>query len=477
MILVIKYEPDCTTLFDKLEDNGTVTAVDAIAINSILENDFPIFDLETESAGAANERKAGEWGGTFSFMQNDTSANDDNINNFFRGGTRNYKYIILMQDGLTIFHGTFNSSDLGFDFTYNENKYHVQFIARDLIEEWSKYLNTLHSYFPINSGSTFYFEGYLHSFHLKNFNLNFIGGTSGSLSNRVGQTVVFDGTIYNAIGNTTDWRNVSRLETFKGLARGLGFTYDLSVCMDLEAIAANPSQWYPRSFIQINIDWISEADTENAIEITLTKKHLEKLTPLSKRYLFIGYRDIISTSLPEVDANDFTAVRGILFDGEDVVAESDSNDNFNPIYAHYPFFSFTENNPFNSFRVGTICFAESITNYRFYLKDDIAFIDLDKYAGGFLNTVPGAVSYARIFRTSNGFLPIQRFVVQQYKRYLQKAGKKVKTIEIPVTSSTYIKNYKYLNITDDQEQAYYYVNKITGYNSNKKFISLESTQV
>lgn len=488
MIFIIKYESDCTTLFDTLEDNGNVTAVDAISINNILEGDFPIFDIETESAGVANERKAGEFGGTFSFLQSETSANAEGLNEFFRGGTRDYRYIILIQAGATIFHGTFNNSDLNFDFTYNENKYEVKFIARDLIEEWAKYLDTLNSYFEITSGY-FSYEGYIRSFHLKDFNVNFVGGTAGSLSNRVGETVAFDGRKYYSMLRTIDWHGVTRLESFKGLARGLGFTYDLSVNTSLESLSINPSQWYPRSFMQVNIDWISEADTANALTITQTKKHLERLTPLSKRYLFIGYRNIISTAFPEFDETDFTAVRGILFDGENVIAESDSGDNFNPVYAYYPFFYFPPgdvDSPDGNYVLGNQ-FAFFDRRYPYPEKpptfniEDVLFVDLDKYSytdsGGTELWSAGVIAYSRLFTTSNGFSPIQRFVVQQYKRYLQKAGKKVKSLEIPVASDTDVKNYKYLNITDDQEQAFYYVSKITGYSSREKTISLESTQV
>lgn len=469
-----------------LEDNGQVQAIDAILINEIMEEDFPIFDLETETKGETNQRKAGDWGGTFSFSQEGTSANNENILEFFRGGTRDYKFIILMQVGGTIFHGKFNSSELDYDFTYSEGKHHVSFIARDLLEEWAIYLNTLHSDFDIGFNSIFYFEGYIHAFHLKDFNVNFIGDT---LTVRVGHTVYFKGSTYNKLKETTDMRGVSRLESFKGLAKGLGFTYDLSVNTNIADIAANPSIWYPRSFMQVNIDFMDTSDTSTATELTKTMIHKERSTPKANRYLFIGYRHIISTAFPEVDEIDFTAVRGILFDGENVIAESDSGDVLNPIYARYPFFYFPPDNtssPDGNYVYGNQ-FAFYDRRYAYpdkppiFNREDTTFIDLELYSYREPGTqdlwAPGSLVFARLFTTNNGALPLHRFVVNQYKRYLVKAGKKIKTAKIQLTDAIKLRFYKLFKLTDDQGEAYYYASNVSKLNIKSKEVELELTQI
>ncbi len=133
MILIIKYQNHTPTLFDSLSDNGATVALDALLIHQTLQASFPVFNLETEKDGGILQYKAGEFGGTLSFLQRDTSYTGESINEFFRGGTRAYKYWIGMEVGGSVFHGTFETSDIDFDFTYSEGKYELTFLTRDTI--------------------------------------------------------------------------------------------------------------------------------------------------------------------------------------------------------------------------------------------------------------------------------------------------------------------------------------------------------
>ena len=485
MILIIKYQNNTTTLFDTLEDNGAPQAIDALLINHILTSNFPIFSIDTEIAGGVAERKAGEFGLAFSFLQSDTSYSGDNLNNFFRGGTRAYKYLIIIQEGSTFFHGTFETSNLDFDFTFSQGRYDVSLLARDSIEELATYLDTLRSDFDIASNETMTFESYMQNHHLENFNVTF----DGTFTEKVGETVYLSGYAYrNGISQATDLRSKTRLDTLKQLSKGLGFNYNLSVNITLQEIYQNQSNWYPRSFFNIDIRWLRTGGfiLSSDMAIESTKVHKERILPKANKYLFIGYRNIISTAFPGFDEVDFTAVRGIMTDGTNIW-QSDSVDNFNPIYAQYPFFYFPPSGgvaPDGNW-VGDEQFAFFDRRYPYpdrpfiINRSDVNFVDLTLYNYTSLSgsTVPGSCAYARIFTTNIGFEPIQEFVINQYTRYILGSGKKVKEVKIPIESDTELNVFQHVRLTDDQGESTYYISKIKDLDLQNRDVVLELTQI
>lgn len=486
MICIIKFLNESPTIFDTLADNGIPQPIDALLVNQVLSSNTPVFNIETDKAGGVVERKAGEFGLSFSLLQTNTSFYGATINEFFRGGTRGYKYLIAIQEGATVFHGTFENSDLDCDLTFKEGRYDITLLAKDTVEEWAKYLNTLNSKFNISTSNDMTFENYIDNYHLSGFNVNF----DSTLTNKVGVTTYFSGSAYaNGVANGTNLRNVSRLNSFNEMARGLGFTYYLSLNKTLQQLYnGGPSNWYPRSFMDININWFRNGTfvLQSDMLIDRTMVHKETITPKAKPYFFIGYRHIISTAFPELDSPDFTAVRGILTDGTNYYA-SDSADNFNPIYAQYPFFlvtgdtSFYFETPFTIVDIppNSIAYVESRSDYSVFPKDFVNELELVLHNYTQLNgsTTAGSCAYARLFTTTSGFAPIQNFVINQYKRYVLGAGKKVKEVRIPINADTELNVYKSVKLTDDQGESPYYISKIKDLDLVKRSVGLELTQI
>ena len=483
MILIIKYLNESTTIFDTASDNGVPQPIDALLIDRVL--DFPLFDIDTEIAGGIAERKAGEFSCAFSLLQTTTSYNGDTVNTFFRGGTRQYKYWIGIEVGGSTFHGVFSASDTEFNLTFKDGHYEVSLIARDTIEEWANYLKTLNSYFSISQSQNFTFEDYIRNIHLSGFTIDF---PDQSFTNKVGEDVYFYGYAYvRGIRAGTDLRNVSRFESFNELSKGLGFTYDLSMRVDLETLYSGGSAtWYPRTFMQVNIDWVWNGGTVSSNDMIISNviEHKEKTLPKANRAVFLGYRHIISTALPDVDSPDFTAVRGVFFDGTNIL-ESDSGDNFNPIYAQYPFFLFTENTfevstPFTSISVAPEQFAyfRSREDYDKFNYSEVNFIELKLYNYTTLSgtTTAGSCAFARVFTTNIGFSPIQRYVYNQYLRYVLSSGKKVKMVKI-VLDTNELKVFKPVRLVDDYGEGIYYISKISNLNYRERTVDLELTQV
>jgi hypothetical protein len=486
VILLIKFLNESPTIFDTSVDNGIPQPIDGLLVNEVLNSNFPIFQFDTDRPGAVADRKAGTFSLSFSFKQDTVSYYGDNINEFFRGGTRSYKYWVGIQRGSTIFHGTFESSNVDSDFTITEGRYDVTLVARDTLEEFAKYLQTLHSLFNITETMNLSFEQYMNDYHLKGLNVNY----NGTLSGKIGLTTYLKGyAYYNGIKAATNLQGVSRLETFNELARGLGFIYYLSVNTNLEELYENPSDWYPRSFMDVNVNWLRTGDSVYSTDMTITASqiHRERTLPRSTRYLFIGYRNIISTAFPDVDEVDFTAVRGILTDGDNLL-ESDSIDNVNPIYAHYPFFYFAYHTGGNAPDGNAIMddqFAYYDRRYPYPEKpliinnSDVSRVELRLYNYNTLGgaTVPGSCAYARLFTTDSGFAPIQRFVVTQYERYILGLGKKIKEVNIPIENDVEILPYKIVRLIDDQGEGVYYISKISELDYSKRTVSLELTQI
>lgn len=487
MILIIKFQNESTTVFDRLADNGGIPQpIDALLISKVLSSNFPVFNVETETAGGITERKAGEFGCSFSLYQTETSFNGDSLNTFFRGGTRAYKYLIVIEEGATQFHGIFQNSDLDFDLTTSQGRCDVSLLARDTIEEFAIFLDTLNSAFQFSELTQLSFETYMSQYHLKDFNVTY----DGTLSNKVGVSTYFNGAAYvNGISQATDLRTVTRLETFKELSKGLAFTYYLTVNTDLTQLYNSGSaNWFPRSFMDVNIRWLRDGGFvfQSDMRIESTKVHKERVLPKAKQYVFMGYRNIISTSFPEVDTNDFTAVRGIMYDGT-TFSQSDSSDNLNPIYAQYPFFAFSGNDDLTintlsgnvTIMANQFGYFRSLNDYDIINSSDVNFIEMTLYnytqLGG--GTTAGSCAYARVFNTTSGFLPLQQFVINQYRRYIMGSGKKVKDIKIPIESDTELTVYKPIVLTDDQGEGVYYISKMRDLDLQNRDVGLELTQV
>lgn len=486
MILIIKFLNSSTTIFDTLADNGIPQPYDALLVRHVLKGGTLLFSIDTDKAGGVANRRAGEFSLTFSLLQTTTSYLGETLNNFFRGGSRDYKYWVAVQEGSTVFHGVYDSANLESDLTTSQGHCEVSFFARDTVEEFAKYLETLNSQFAITESFTSTFEHYIENYHLRGLKVNF----RGTLSEKVGRSVYFSGYNYvRGISAGTDVRSISRLESFKELSKGLGFIYYLTVNKDLEQLYNNgPAGWYPRSFMDINIEWLWDGTFvySNDMTITATTIHKEKTLSRPKPYLFLGYRHIISTTFPGFDEIDFTAVRGILTDGV-TTWESDSIDNINPIYAHYPFFYFPPSG-------GTAPDGNWISDeqFAFYNRrypypekppifnySEVNFVELTLYnytsLGG--SSTPGSCTYSRLFTTGDGFAPIQRFVINQYQRYILGLGKKVKDLEIPIESNTQLNVYKPVRLTDDQGEGIYYISKIKDLDLANRRVGLELTQI
>jgi len=302
---------------------------------------------------------------------------------------------------------------------------------------------------------------------------------------RIGDnSVLFIGKDYTIPLNYTDWRTVSRWETFKGLSLGLGFDYDLELRYNNLDELYNWWNRVPKEHFKFRIFWKSDIANETPITLTRCIEHTENTIPKTKKYLFAGYRHAIFTLLqPEQPVPAFTAIRGILFDGTNII-ETDSSDNVNPPHPHYPFFLRTNNGGFTPFNPATtLQFITGNGAYSKYDDSEINAIPLPLYShpgfgGG--HAAPGAITYCRLFNCNpflSNFLPIQRYTMNSYKRYIIESGKKGKKLKVKLKDVPGIKLFKHVRFDDGDGMQSYEVNALRDIDLFNKTITIEVTQL
>ena len=461
MIMISKHTDNGNSLF---KPNPFNTA-DAILIRSVLEADFPMFDLATEYTGGVATRKDSEFAISFSFLQSETSVyNSDTILNLLRRGDRNFRYHIVIDLGTFRFSGTFKSEDIKYGFTFvNADSYKASIIVKGVLAEFFEYTSTLTSEFTFSSQQELTFEEYISTYHL-----DFIDVNTGDLSYNErlgGDDVVFQQIYYGNTGadGYTDWGSKTRWETFFELSKGMGFDFDFVVKYSAEDIFNNAGyNTALNSLYEIKIFFKSDITDYTAITLTRANTHDEITIPKQNKYVWIGTRQQTPSPIP-----DLTIARGILY-GDGIIHESDTSDAPNatppnpPNAAYSPYFQIDDQ--YISWLSGTGSTVE-------YERTGIFTIPLTLYScstieayGQYIRV--GAITYSHFFVSKvNGWhLPIQRYAAAQYKRYINSQAKKGKILKVALSDVPNLQLWSKVIMSDLDGESEYYVSNISALN-------------
>lgn len=468
-IVIAKYNNTGKTLW------ASDQLIDRILFNNILDADFPLFKYESETIGTIKKRKAGDFAISFTYNSNVKSFNDNSVTEFFRGGTNNYLYWFGINIYGLEFSGKFDSTKIISDFTITEGKYECTVIIKDILYDWGEYAINLNNKYNISPTAFPTFEDYIKTHHLNQLitEPSNVITPAESLEAKCGQVVRFHSEFYHLMGGygaggSVDWEKVNRMETWEGLARGLGFDYDLALNDTLENIY-NDLSFIVRikNYYNLVIKWKDDIYNENPYTITKSIIHREYTVPVSKNYVFIGYRHHIYPGLSY-----YTIINGILYSLNNLI----DTDTLQQEKTAKPYFQIdTGYDQFLNY------LAPQAVNFVKYLRDtEINGVDLGIYncvgiSKGGNHIHAGAIAYARLFCNPDNleFTNVQRYVIKSYSRYSSSIGLKGKEIEVPISDVPGISLYKPLIINDGDGDKKYEVDQIEAINIKNKTIKLK----
>lgn len=467
MILISKHIDLGQSLFAR---GLTPQATDVILIEKVLSMDFPLFNLTTEYSGGVATKKIGEFALSMSFLQSDTSLrNSDTIRDFLRRGNREYRYHIVIDVDGFVFSGTFKSEDIDYDFTPSSDGYKASFIVRDALAEFLEYTKSLDSVFNFGGGQELSFEEYMSQWHLDFIGVDFNNKTYRQRLND--NSVVFQQIYYGNTANSTDWTQVTRWESFYEIAKGLGFDFDFVLKYTLEEIYTG--NWYSNplsDLYQVKIFFKSDITDDTAIILTRSKNHKETTIPKNKKYIFLGSRQQVPDPLGVI-----TISRGVL-SSTAVIAESDSNDlESGSNLAEPPYFQIDDY---------TIYWIPGSGGNTEYSREQILDIPLKLYSNPLIEAYgqyirAGVIAYAHFFvsKENGHFLPLQRYAISQYKRYVNSQAKKGKNLTVYLTDVPNIRLWSRITINDGDGNEDYYVNEIKDLDFINKKVTLSLIQL
>jgi hypothetical protein len=120
-------------------DNTLNTCIDKIQIQFLPLSSFPIFNLISEDLNTSGLFKAGDMALTLLTTGGETSyILAESVSDFFRKGTRDYKYLIGIELGSQRFWGTFNNSNVGYNHKTKRLSLQVGMIDYEAKEQISK---------------------------------------------------------------------------------------------------------------------------------------------------------------------------------------------------------------------------------------------------------------------------------------------------------------------------------------------------
>lgn len=449
-------------------------AVDRIKIELLPADAFPRFRYETEDYSTLGTYRGGDFDVTISLLNTETSVLGKTIREFFLGENRNYFYLFILEVGEQTFSGIAQQSQITGDFTYSQNKYEITAICKDMLIEWSKKCSTVPNStigFPNNTLKTF--EEYM--------NLHFAG-----ITNDVVILSLPDGTYLSRLGGSPagcwaagDYRNfitnqqsISRWETFKELAKGLGFNFEMYLNPGTQELASP-------EFI-FRIFFIDDIGNETPIDIDIVE-HNEFTTEARLDYLYFKYRYF---SLAEAQYSD-----GIFFNSlESWGADTNHGDGV----TLYPSLPLTLGDKVLSYING------SGTTEKTVLRDvDFKEFELKQYpysftSGGAIGklyspteSLASGISYARIFNCWTGsgtnidkynFLPIQNYAIKNYRRFL-KGIQKAKSLKVVFDENTNIKTWKPVILNDGFGDEKYYISAVRNIDLTNRTAVIEALKI
>jgi len=393
--------------------------VDSIELTHIPADGLPIFRFETEDPAGLGTYRAGDFDLNISLLQKERSTGGKDIREFFLGEERDFYYLVILKTGAQSFSGISQQSQIYADYTYTQNRWFVKLTCKDILIEWAKRCEAAaNSTINFANGEQLTFEEYIIR--------HFAGLTSGVVMLGLPQKSYLSRLreLYSniqwcyALGDyrnfITGQENISRWETFKELAKGLGFNFEMYL---------NPgSEFTNEPEFVFNIFFLSDLLDEEPLEVEIIEIS-ESITAPRLEWLFLKYRSFV---FPEAEYSD-----GIFFNG-DTIYQSDTNHGDGTTL--YPTCALTFNGKMLSYVNGNQITEKSL------MKDiDYRDFGLKLYGYDFNPSIPigklfpldeaigGGMAYSRIFNCAriigtNGdfydFYPIQSNSILNYNKFL-----------------------------------------------------------
>ncbi len=394
--------------------------VDSLRLDYIPTEGLPVFRFETEDSAGIGTYRAGDFDLNISLLQSEKSHSGKSIREFFLGEQRDYYYLVIIKIGNQSFTGITQQSQIYADYTYTQNKYEVKLTCKDILIEWAKRCDIVpNSTINFPNGAQLTFEEYIIR--------HFAGITSSVVLLNLPQKTYLNRLkeLYNniqwcyALGDyrnfITGQENISRWETFKELAKGLGFNFEMYLNNGTET-TNEPEFIFNIFFIA---DLVNETPiVPEIIEIT------ESITAPRLEWLYLKYRSFV---FPEAEYSD-----GIFFNQTEKFGSDTNHGDGETLYPSC-----------------TLTFQNKVLNYinedqiteKTVLRDiDFAEMPLKQYNYDFITGAPigklfpldeaqgGGIAYSRIFncaRVHGGnidfydFLPIQETSIINYYRFIK----------------------------------------------------------
>lgn len=441
---------------------------DSIKLDHIPAEGLPVFRFETEDPAVPGSYRAGDFDLVVSLLQSEISAGGKSIRDFFLGEERDFYYLVILKISGMTFSGFARQSQVNADYTFTQNKWHVKLTCKDVLMEWANRCEAA-SNATINfaNGEQLTFEEYIPR--------HFAGLTSTVVLIELPQKTYLERLreLYPniqycyALGDyrnfITGQDNISRWETFKELAKGLGFNFEMYVNEGTET-TSEPEFIFKIFFISDLLE--AEAIEPEIIEMS------ESISPPRLNWLFLKYRSIVFS---EGEYSD-----GIFF-SKDEIFQSDTNHGDGVTL--YPSCVLT-------FRGKSLSYINDnqITEKRIIRDVDFTELPLKLYHYDFNHGIligklfpleealGGGITYSRIFncaRVHGGigdfydFIPIQEYAIKRFY-YLINSMYVDKKIVIRFQFDNKINLFQKIVIGN----IVYFINAINHIDINKKIVDL-----
>lgn len=430
---------------------------DSIVLNSLSMDSFPRFRYETENNAEVGQYRAGDFDLMINLSQTETSQTGLSIRQFFLGTDRDFYLLVIVKIGNQYFSGTVQAGQITADFNYHENGMTLTLTVKDILIEWAKRCETVpNSTINWGSGTLYTFEQYIlmHFIGLLG-NVVLLNLPAQSYLNRLqsfgspGECFAFkDFFVF-----ITNQINISRWETFKELAKGLGFNFEMYL---------NPGTEYLNEpeFI-FNIFFISDLANETPANL-IVLGHNEFTTAKRLEWLYLRYRYFTLSGV--------VYSQGVLFNSSTIYycdTDQSTGTDLHPtitLTLNEKLITITNDagNGIKTVIRGVDCTEFELINYNYDLSSGGGIGKLFSLTEQ--GVTAGGMAYCHIFHTTVApsrydFNPIQRHAITQYKRYL-KGLQKAKSLKVRFDSNTNIKPWKTAILNDGSGDETYYISAV-----------------
>ncbi|MCC6865766.1 MAG: hypothetical protein IT280_06350 [Ignavibacteria bacterium] len=382
---------------------------DKLDLEFIPSNGLPVFRLETDDPAQPGSYRAGDFDLMISLLQNERSQTGLNIRDFFLGEDRDYYCLVIFKLSETqSFCGIARSEQITGSYTYSQNRWHVKLTCKDILIEWAKLCDAVSSsLINFANGVQLTFEEYI----IRHFSgltgdivlINFPQKTYLERVREIYSNIQWCCALGDYRNFITGKENISVWETFKELAKGMGFNFEMYLNEGTEVL--NEPEFI------FNIFFLNDLVNNTAIEPEIIEIS-ESILLQKPKWLYLKYRSIIF--------NDAEYSDGIFFSNSQLF-ESDTNHGDGTTL--YPSLALTMNGKSLSYINSSGVTEKMILRDLDFMDMPLKQYNYDLSTGRPIGklfplneTEGGGMAYARIFncaRVHNGeadtydFLPVQ----------------------------------------------------------------------